>query len=143
MTEMEGSDRRINELINGITQALNDSALPDGGSYFKSWLGSGEISAYLLNTNKKHPIRGFVVEAAAIRGNLLFTFSDIAGELTLGTIMLKSIRSITASVGRNGYIQLNIVTDASLAFQMQLLTDVWDKVIEFKNKLEKLMEDVG
>lgn len=72
MMETGVTSKMIDELLNGIMNPLADSDLPVDTSDFKSWIGTDEISTYLLNTNKKHPIRGFVVEVASIRWKFSF-----------------------------------------------------------------------
>jgi hypothetical protein len=143
MNEADVNEKKKITMLKRIESALKDSGITDTESNFDSWIGEDEIDYYIVNDNEKHPVRGFVLEAAAISDSFIHTFSVIAGNRTYGTIMLKSIRSLTASFSKDGSVALSVVTDSGLAFQMQTSKEKWDEIIEFKRKLDKLMENIG
>ena len=143
MNEEDVDKKMKTIMLERIESALKESGFTDGKPNFDSWIGEDEIDYFLVNDNKKHPVRGFVVEAAAISGSFIYTFSFVGGDFTYGTLTLKSVRSVTASMSKDGPVVLRLVTDSGMAFQMQLLIEKWSEVIEFKNKLEKLMKNVG
>lgn len=132
-----------NTLLEQLESLLKDSDFEGVRLSLESWIGDHEVDYFIVNDNKKNPARGFVVEAAAVSGSVISTYSYIAGEQTYGTIMLKSLSSVTASISKGSYIMLRLVTDSGLAYQMQFPAEKWEDIIIFKNNLERSMKNIG
>jgi hypothetical protein len=133
--------RMIDLMIEEITRAIKDNSSKADDKKLLEWVGNLEIQDYLVNKNSQHPMKGFVTEAIAIRDPFIYTLSIISGEQTHGTLLISSISSITSTLSKERAIQFQIIMESGLVFKMYLLPESWEKMLQFKMKVEKLIED--